>query len=326
MALKDKDGKKASRKEIVADAQAMIDSAPSTGRAYLKLHEGLILFEPEARKDPYRLIFLPWKAGKLNRSRMENGYAINRFIEVHRNIDPEGTAFLCPYKTRGTACAVCDEFQKRQRVQPRDMGEEERKKYWKNELSPFKFQNRELFLIHDLDGEEENLQVWDVATFNFGDHLREAVSMKPAYKLYASTHKGLVVLVKGKKVAIGSGTNVIYGTVQFEKREENPLPDWMLDAIEKYSIDDCLVETPNSKLKMLLGAAVAEEDGETEEDLESSDTDQEPDDVEESGDDDEETERGEESSEEEESEEESSEEAENEEESEEPEPPKRRRK
>lgn len=238
-----------------ASAQGMIDSAPSKGSkgTYLKLPAGLKFFMPEINKT-YRLIFMTWKAGNFNPAVAKGSWASNRFIPVHRNIGPNNDSFICSAKAFKKPCPICADFQ-RLRAEGKD---------WDTikELRP---KDRELFLVHDVDGDKNNLQIWDESVHLFGEFLRAKIDRKASYKLFADPDQGKLVEVVGKKKVIGKGSCAEFGGIEFEDRE--PVSDELLAKADKYCLDTCPIEIPFDKLKEIYAqtGAATEEEEETEE-------------------------------------------------------------
>lgn len=291
---------RAKRESRVVSAQGMIENAPSKGNkgTYLKLLPGLKFFMPEVNKT-YRLIFFAWKAGDHNPSGKKGTWVTNRFIPVHRDVGPNNDKFLCSAKAFQRPCPVCEEFQ-RLRTAGKD---------W-DTIKNLRPQNRELFLVHDLDGDKNNLQIWDESTFLFGDHLREKIAAKPSTRnLFADPDKGKIIEVIGKKKKIGTGDCTEFSSIEFEDRD--PVSDELLAKADKFCLDLCPIEMDYEKLSGIFGQTGGAQEDEEVEKEEEAEEQEEPteEEVEE--------ETEEEAAEEEETEEEAEEEAEEEEEVEE---------
>ena len=236
------------RQQAVITAQGMCDAAPSQGKgSYLKMPEGLKLFIPE-KGHTYKLVFLPWKAGKLNPSGKPGSWVTNRYIPVHRGIGPSEETYICSARAFGKPCAVCEQF-----ALLRSQGVD-----WE-QLKDFKFKDRELFLVHDTEI-PKSLYVWDESIHLFGDAFRGKIRKKVAWMAFADFEQGCIVEVEAREKKMGKGSCVDCTLgIEIEPRSE-PLADWLVKAAEKYCIDDCVVETPYSKLKKLFTTLAGGED------------------------------------------------------------------
>lgn len=312
------------------DAQGELDNAPSKDKIrYLKIPEGIKKFKPEKGKS-YKGVFLPWPAGKYNKSAVEGKLVAVRFVKAHAQVGPDNEMHLCEANTYGKPCPVCEEFSRLQR-------KGEGKDYWKKVLAPLKAKDRELRLFWMPD-DPKNLYLWEEASFCFGEAFRIKVAKKQEWKRYADPDDGCYIEFEGREAKIGEGSFVDCKLgIEIEKRTE-PIPESILAKAEKLCVDDWVIATPYSKLKKLVsetGGIDTDEDeqeeteepegpedddkdgGETEDEEEGDDDDDEVEEEETANSEDEETEETEET---EESEEEESEDEEEEEEPEEEEP------
>lgn len=237
-----------------ASAQGMVDSAPSKGSkgTYLKLPAGLKYFMPEINKT-YRLIFMTWKAGDFNPATAKGNWASNRFIPVHRNIGPNNDSFICSAKAFEKKCPICKDFQLL-RASGKD---------W-DSIKELRFKDRELFLVHDVDGDKNNLMVWDESVHLFGDFLRAKIARKASYKFFADPDQGKLVEIIGKKKQIGKGSCTEFNGIEFEDRES--VSDELLALADKYCLDKMPIEMDYDKLAELYSqTGAAEEEVEAEE-------------------------------------------------------------
>lgn len=263
---------KQQRKKITASAEGMVNNAPSRHNrgTFVKLPAGLSFFAPAADK-LYRLIFLPWEAGDNNPAYPKGSGATNRFLFVHPRIGPAEETYACAAKCFARPCFPCEMFHQLKGKQPTARGTPEAKAYWNNVMLPMKFKDREMFMVHDLDGPPQNIQVWEEAPFNFGDNLRRRTTMKPEYNWYADPERGLVVLVKGEKRNTDTGSFVMFDNIDFDLREKIPnwrkgqLPNFLTEAMYNFCLDNYVIEPDYQKVKQLVmntGGVPAETNGE----------------------------------------------------------------
>lgn len=228
------------RQRAVITAQGQLDNAPSSGKGtYLKLLEGLKFFEPEKNKT-YKLLFLPWKAGKFNPTGREGNWVTNRYIPVHRGVGPADETFICSMRAFGKPCAGCEEF-----AAQRSKGAD-----WDKVLKHLKFKDRELFFVHDLDV-PQSLLVWDESIHLFGDAFRMKFRKKKEWMSFADFEQGCIVEIEGKEKKIGA-SSCVDCTLGIEMEPlKRPFDDFLVKAAETLCIDNCVVEVPYAKLKKL---------------------------------------------------------------------------
>lgn len=254
-------------------ADRMIENAPKKGgkSSYLQLPKNVTLAALKADR-PYRLIMLSWRAGSGNRSFPKGSLAWNRFFECHKYVGPDQGAFVCSQKSGTGPCKACELFSELQKKQG-DLKGDARTKYWNDVLKPYKYNERELWLFHDLDGEPKNIQVWDESVRLFGDFLRKKMSLpgknQIKYKQLAHPTKGSVLVVQGTSKSIGTNSCTEFSTMEIEDRDEE-LPDWMFDVIESLCVDDMLIRTSYEQQCRICGCS--SEDSEVDPDEEGDTT------------------------------------------------------
>jgi hypothetical protein len=212
------------RKKLVADVQGMLDNAPGRGKrgTYLRLPDEnqlgwkLEFFKPVVDKN-YQLIFLPWEAGPNNPAKAEGQVTTQLYLFAHRAIGPDNETYLCPRKTEGKPCPICEDFARRNTAREK----------W-DTIKDLKPRNREVWLVHDINGDLNNVQVWEESTALFGDFLRGALGMHPDYKNFANHDSGYVVSMRGREKRIETSSCAEFATVALHKRER-AIPDAILD-------------------------------------------------------------------------------------------------
>jgi hypothetical protein len=252
---KEKRKRKLAQAADMAEANtAMQAAAPTKGSkgSYLKLPEGVDYFQPKQGVE-YKLIFLPWIAGKGNHAKEGKGTA-NRFMYVHKDVGPNSESYLCPAKAKGKPCPVCQQFAK---MQPTAKTKDD----W-DAIKDLRPKARELFLVLNVE-EPSKILVWEESCFLFGDNLRALIARKPTkYGKWANIEDGLMVEVMGKELKVGTGTCTKFENPLLSDRE-GAIPEKILDKLETLCPDDWVVEVSYDKLKKLLSA---EEDTEEERD------------------------------------------------------------
>lgn len=234
------------QQDEVISSQDMMDDAPTRSKkgTYLKPVPPLKLFMP-VKERWYKLLFLPWRPGKTHPRHGQQNWVTNRFFDTHSMVGPNEEKFCCLQNLCGKTCYCCIDFNERKKRCPR--GD---KKAWET-ISPLQAKHREMFFVNDIDGEPNNLQVWEESTSFFGDYFREKISYKAAYRNFADFKLGLIVAVKGRPKMIGSYEALEFPTIELEERP-GPISKFLVEAAGKYCLDDFLIEVPGEKLKKLV--------------------------------------------------------------------------
>lgn len=273
------------------DVQKAIDAAPSKNKLgmYLRVPEKVKRFDPKPDRN-YRLIFLPWKAGKGNTTADEGRLATMLFLKVHMHVGVTEAAFLCEAQY-GKTCHACTAMEEARRNLQRDD-----KEGWRKYVSPLKAKDRSVFLIHDLDGEPNNIQVWELANYCFADHLLEKFksAQGESYRRFANYSNGLIINVRGKTQSLGTGgTFTSFSSIDKEDRPKGMAADLdkIFDIAEDLCVEKWLVHTPPDRVLDLLGLGEsdvedhdeteAEEVPTAEDETEEAEDDEEADEVEE---------------------------------------------
>ena len=263
--MSEKDKKAAAAEDNFDYSAGMMDAAPKQNKCetYLRLPAGVTLFN--GKEDVcYRLLFFPWKAGKGNPAATQGvgTPVINRFLFVHQNVGSDNESHLCPQKTMGQVCPICKA--------KADYLAANKGKKWdelKKQAAPLSFKNREIWLLHELEGKPDNLQIWEESCYLFGDHLRKWINAKTQYRSFAHPKNGMVVEVTGtEKQFPGGGAYIEWGMIQFQPRTEADQPsEKLLAKLAKLCPDDWIRPTQADKLKKLFFMTGEEhEDDETE--------------------------------------------------------------
>jgi hypothetical protein len=251
--------------EIPDYMQGMNKAAPKGSKIeyILKLPPGVKILE--AKPDVlYKLIFLPWKAGKFNPSGSPGSRVVNRFLYVHKGIGPDQEWAICPNRSSGKACEMCKQaaiIRKKHKG-----GSREEYNQMRSVVRMLEPQTRELFLVHDLEGKSNNVFVWSESAFALGDNIREMVNSRPRYANFADLKNGLVVEVSGKEKDVGGGIKYNhFGTITFTERE-SPLPKELMEKVLKLCPDDWVQYISSDELskRFLLAGSTDDEEEEDE--------------------------------------------------------------
>lgn len=234
--------------------QKAIDSTPVKGnRAYLKpLPAGITLFEPKEGQ-AYRLVFMAWQAGKGNRPGPIGALTLVRHFGVHAQVGVNQVKLACTQHAFSEPCPSCELFADL-RADPSNRGfakgSAEAKAAWNN-IKDFAVKDRELMLVHDIDGRPNNLMLWDESYHQFYKHLVAMVSKREQWKAYGHPVRGSVIEVSGtKKDQYGIEFSTIIVT-PFSPEMPAP-PRELYDKTRKMCIDDLLNFLPYAEYKKIL--------------------------------------------------------------------------
>lgn len=239
-----------------------------------KLPSGAELFKPRTDK-PMRVDILNYKVGKGNPWADEGEEHYERTYWIHRSIGPDNNSYVCPARTAGRRCPVCEEHVKA--LNKHGYNSEEEKA-----LRP---QERQLFNVIDLEEPQKGVQIWDISNWCFGRQLdaeiREA-DPDDHYECFAD-HQGGMTLKLGveEKSMGGAFTFPKVERIAFKSRKQDYGPE-----IEEnvFCLDDLLIILEYKKLKEIFLQTLSDEDededekedvevGNEEEDVEEEDED-----------------------------------------------------
>jgi len=177
----------------------------------------------------------------------------NLNVWTHSKVGPGNLTVICPKKTYGKPCPICDvasEYYKQ--------GAEKKKEY-----DATKAKNICYYNIIDCDHPDEGLKVWNVSFYLFEeDMVDKALNGQKDGTIitFPDPKNGYTIEFRGIKQS-GGGYNYTKGTdFTFTKREEN-LEKWMKKAV---SFDEFITVLSADQLEALLNGAGAEEEDEEE--------------------------------------------------------------
>lgn len=206
-----------------------------------------------------RMSILPYKAGGPESKGGKNPFAdvgmlhYERTYFVHRGIGPNEDSYVCPNKTVGKRCPICEarvKLAKDPDVDPK----------LAEGLAP---KERQLFWVLDEGEPDKGAQLWDMSYHLFGKQLDARIKNSDPddeYEYFSDPVDGSVLKVGFKEKSFGGNTFYETETIDFKKRGE-PLAK-AFKALP--SLDDCLIIQPYDKLRAIF-LQVAEDGGEPEE-------------------------------------------------------------
>lgn len=224
----------------------------------LKLPPGINFFNIDS--DDTRKIIIPdYVVGEGNRYADKGQLHFERTYWVHR-IGPKNASYVCPKKTCGKPCPVCDEFEEMQRA-----GAD-----W-DDFKHLKAKERQLYVAKE-DGDEE-WKVWDVSTFVFGEKLD--AELKNAedgeFDFFSDWEDGMYLRMSFKRKPMPKRKGMKKAPEFFEITSINfkprdPLSQEEIDSIP--CLDDMIIVHTYEKIKAVLEGEDLEEDDDKEEEKE----------------------------------------------------------
>lgn len=220
------------KREGRLSARATAEKAAGSGfeMTSLRLPEGVNFFSVK-KAGIKRIEIVPYKTGPGNPDAAEGELYYQRTFYTHRNIGLNGDVYVCPAKTIGQPCPVCDE---RARLDSTVDADPELVKA----LLPKK---RQLWNVYDHSDPERGVQVWDISYHLFGKQLfariRDADD-EDEYEFFADPEDGLTLKVGFAERSWAGNSFCEAETIDFKGRRE-PLDPDILDAAN--DLDGCVL-------------------------------------------------------------------------------------
>jgi hypothetical protein len=157
---------------------------------------------------------------------------------THRGVGAEENSYICPAKTWGKPCPICDYAKQR-----RNSGEAD-----KDELALLRPKERQLFNVIDLDADPKKILLWDVSYFLFGDKLDKELSDSDDDDVFAFFEPvgGLSLRVRFEKKTFNRSEFWTADRIDFRNRKKDYKESIIDDA---FPLDDLLVEIDYDQLE-----------------------------------------------------------------------------
>jgi len=214
------------------------DSSNKSQSSTFAIPEGVELFQPEAKK--YNLDILLYEVGEGNPEADQGKWHYCRPFWAHRNVGPNNRFRICPAKTAGKRCPICEEMARLSRDE--DV-EEDR---WRP-LIPSK---RELWLVFDRDEEDKGAQLFESSRYAFGELLdqrrNDADEDEEHIREFDDPEAGSTLRVTFRKESYGAGSFIKANAIDFRPRR-NGLDNDLLD--HGICLDDLLIIPEYDQLK-----------------------------------------------------------------------------
>lgn len=169
--MKKKATKRRYQKEKLLERMKRSQDQQEGGRGVLRPDVNVSIWRP---KDGSHIIdIIPYIVGKNNSENDKPGVDIHYTFRyfMHRNVGPNNAWVICPAKTWGEDCPICE-----YRQSLIDKGAD-----WDKQIKPLFPKSRNLYNIvcYDRGEEKKGVQVWDVSNHYFEKHI-VTLSKKPA--------------------------------------------------------------------------------------------------------------------------------------------------
>ncbi len=202
------------KKRNYSSATSMAEKKEAGFQAsYLKLPKGIKLYRPKVGKA--LLDVVPFTAQEGNPNADEGQIHWERTFWVHRNIGPNQETLICPAKTAGEKCPVCEA---RARL---SMDDDEDAEEMRKTLNP---KERQLILIRDAKEPDKGLQLIDLSTYAFGDEILKSIRSADEgedWELFFTLEDGKTLRVTWEEETIGRGQKFIKAArIDFKDRAE----------------------------------------------------------------------------------------------------------
>lgn len=261
--MRSKSKNREERKVKYSSVKAMAEKQEAGFQAtYLKMPKGIKLYRPKVGKA--LLDILPYEAKEGNPNAEAGCLHWERTFWVHFAIGPNQETFICPAKTVGKKCPVCEHRMKLMQ----DDGDEDTEAQRKALLP----KERQLMVIIDQKDEAKNLQITNMSSFAFGQVIVDTTQSADEgedWDMFFTLKDGLTLRVNWVEEKIGKGRTFIKaGRIDFKAREEDYEED-ILDTVP--CLDDMLIVPEYKELKAKFLAISKDDDDEDEDEEEDDD-------------------------------------------------------
>jgi hypothetical protein len=180
------------------------------GGRTIQLPDGVDKLEPE--KGEMLLDIVPYEVSVKNHPQgiKPGDMWYERTYMIHFNVGPDDQAFICP-RTVNKPCPLCEEYSKLKKDPDAD----------EKTVKALKAKERQLFNVIDLESKKQDVQVLDMAWWNFGKALEEEIRVgKEGAAGFADLEDGKTVRVRFSQESMGGNKYLEASRIDFEKRKD----------------------------------------------------------------------------------------------------------
>lgn len=225
----------------------------------LNIPKEVEMFGPK-KAGVYRIEIIPYVVPKgAGNPNMDDGEPyFERTYWRHPAIGPDNSNLVCPKKTVGKKCPICEEWAQ-MNMDP------DATKDAKYALKP---RERQLWNVFDYGEPDKGVQIWDVSYAWFGELVDDKIKLSEDdddedrhYEYYADKEDGLTLKLGMKDNVFLGKTSQKCVSVDFKKRRE-PIDPELFDA--STVLDDLLIIEPYDKIKAIFLQTEDEDDDDDE--------------------------------------------------------------
>jgi len=232
------------RKKLSAKAWA---EKPDTGfvQTVVKIPDDVEEFSPK-KEGTYRIDIIPYvvpdkSAAGPNPNAAPGELHYERTFFIHRDIGVDEQRYVCPKRTAGKPCPICEH---RKEIMEDPNGDEDLAKA----LAP---KQRQLWNVFDHEEPGKGVKVWEVSYHLFGKQLKREVmhaDEDDGYEYFADPEEGMKLRVGMEEQKIGKNSFLEAATIGFKPRTK-ALPKKVLDGA--HPLDNLIIIYPYDKLKTI---------------------------------------------------------------------------
>ncbi len=216
----------------------------------LTIPEGMDVWQ--AKAGSHRIDIVPYEVGKGNPYAPTPGeWYYERTFFIHRNIGPDNSSYVCPAKTAGKPCPVCEH----RAALARDPDADE------SLMDALKPRERQLWLIYDHAQEDKGVQLFETSHWTFGALIdkcrRDAEEDEDYVADFDDPAAGSTLKVSFAEEKGGGYTFLKLYNVDFKPRRDG-LSEELLD--HGHCLDDLLKIPTYDRLKAIFDQVEESED------------------------------------------------------------------
>lgn len=208
---------------------------------------GAPIFKPEPKNSKnvvYRLDIIPYILSKPFQD-IPAGEMWYTFDYYSHTVAMENGTFVsavCPLKTAGLKCPVCEEARRREKNPKYD---------YKEDIKPLLPKHRQLFNVINSRDPNSQIQIWDTSYFAFGQNLESRLSTLDSdeedYLLFFLPSNGYNLRLQFSLSSLGGGKDFLsVSNIEFKERAEQYDDDIIKEA---YQLDKIVRILPYGQLK-----------------------------------------------------------------------------